>query len=68
MKRSINWWSVLLIVTGVSFLILGTFIVEGFSPEIGYAMLVTGFILIAGICLVVANPDETSLANEIGRF
>ncbi len=68
MERSINWYSIVVILAGILFLIFGTVVAAGPFPEIGYAMLLTGFVLIAGMCLAAANPDETSLVSEINKF
>jgi uncharacterized membrane protein YiaA len=61
-------FAIILFLTGVASFLVGTFLALGIAPEIGYSMMVIGFIVLAGMCLAVANPDETSVGEEIGEF
>ena len=68
-SRKINWiFVVLVIVVGIILLFGGVLVAAGPSPEIGYIMMVSGAMLIFGLCLLIANPDKSSLGEEISKF
>ncbi len=65
----INWiFVILVIVTGIILLIVGTLFVMGPFPEGGYIMIVSGAMVIFGLCLLIANPEKSSLSDEISKF